>query len=133
MPFKPGEIHTEGGRKGYEFERRQFTKMAELLEKYLEVAERILTDKEKPNDGRKVQLLSADMRKVLDKLHASKQETETTIKLPQSLIGLLMYAKRSSGESIDLVAGVDTRSDLLLPGDSQNSIVGQGEGDPSSS
>ena len=92
MTFQEGKIANPNGRPGYTFEKEQLNKMRELLNKYLEVAERILGDNEKPRDEKKIQVLSADMRKILDKLHASPQalkvdgEIRMPIYLPSSLM-----------------------------------------------
>lgn len=89
--FQKGVATPGAGRPGYEFESRQLKQMRELLDKYLAVAERILNDQERANDHKKIQLLSADMRKVLDKLHPSKTESkeEKVVKLPKPLLSYL--------------------------------------------
>lgn len=87
MPFQEGQIANPRGRPGYEFEKSQLEKMGALIEKYLQVAERILTDTEKPSDAKKIQLLSADMRKILDKLHASRSDfTSKGERLPPQIM-----------------------------------------------
>lgn len=92
MPFQKGEIHTQGGRKGYEFERAQLTKMREMLDKYLVLIEKVLDNKSTNNDYSKLMTIGADMRKILDKLHANPQslkvdgEIRLPLYLPSSLI-----------------------------------------------
>lgn len=87
MPFEKGKATKGAGRKGYEIEQAQLEKMRAILNKYLVKVERILENKEKKTDARAVQLLSKDIRKILDKLHATKQETDVSIKeLPQPIL-----------------------------------------------
>lgn len=92
MPFQKGEIHTDGGRKGYEFERDQLQKMRGMLTKYLVLVEKVLDDKSNNQDYSKLITIGADMRKILDKLHASPQalkvdaEVKHILYLPSSLI-----------------------------------------------
>jgi hypothetical protein len=93
MPFQKGVVTPGSGRKGFEYEYNQLKTMKELLNKYLEVAQRILNDEDRPRDARKIQLLSSDMRAILNKLHASKTDvTSDGEKLPTPLLHVLHNA-----------------------------------------
>mgnify|MGYP001616208692 FL=1 len=92
MPLQKGEIHTNGGRKGYEFERDQLRKMREMLSKYLILVEKVLDGKDNNKDYAKLATVGADMRKILDKLHATPQslKVDGEIRLPLYLPSSLM-------------------------------------------
>ena len=83
MPFKEGnQLAKDKGRKGYEFEEKNLERMTRMLEKYLKLVEQVLDDKdnnENLNAYAKLSTIGADMRKILDKLHASKTESDTRI------------------------------------------------------
>ena len=95
MPFQKGEVHTQGGRRGYEFEREQLTKMRNMLTKYLILVEKVLDDKSTNNDYSKLITIGADMRKILDKLHATPQslKVDGEIRLPLYLPSSLMQKR----------------------------------------
>jgi len=76
MPFEKGN-KLSPGRRGYEIEYNRLKKMEKILDKYLVKVDRILEGEEKPRDAKIIQLLSADIRKIIDKLHVSKQDVTT--------------------------------------------------------
>lgn len=79
MPFQEGNKLAEGhGRKGYEYEEEQLKEMRTSLTKYLALIQKVLDDKESEKDYTKIEKIGADMRKIMDKLHASKEKQEHT-------------------------------------------------------
>jgi len=79
MPFEIGNKLGEtsgGGRKGYEFELEQMDKMTSILTKYLAIIDKILDDEAEDRDYKKIEKVGADVRKILDKIHASRTEEE---------------------------------------------------------
>jgi len=86
MPFQEGNQLAKdngGGRKGYEFEREQLQRMYKLFDGYLTLLEKLMADVEDEKIIKKLNLLGADIRKIIDKLHASKTDmTSAGEKLP---------------------------------------------------
>jgi len=97
MPFEPGNKTAEGhGRKGYEFEASQLKTMRNMFSKYLVIMERIFKDEykeekkyRKKRDILNMSILGPDIRKIMDKLHASKSESDDSLRviLPKPLLG----------------------------------------------
>lgn len=54
------------------FEENQLKEMKEMLTDYLKLVKRVLVGKSDVDDYAKLSTIGADMRKILDKLHASK-------------------------------------------------------------
>lgn len=79
MPFQKGKATLGAGRKGYEFERQQLERMSAVWNKFLTLLEKAISSRNEIDIKviKKLQLLGPDMRKILDKLHASKQENKT--------------------------------------------------------
>ena len=80
MPFEKDNKLAEGhGRKGYEIEQAQLEKMRKILDKDLDIIERI-QGQEVINavDKEKLQISQARIAKYLDKLHVSKSATDIT-------------------------------------------------------
>ena len=67
-----------GGRKGYEFEKQQLYKMRELTDTYLTLVERAMNGELTRSQRDDLNLISKSMNKVLDKLHANRQQTDIT-------------------------------------------------------
>ena len=77
MPFIKGQKpYTQGGRKGYSYERKQLEQMRKIVSKYLDVVERIMDDKPTSTDYGKLSTISIEARKIMDKLHANKEHME---------------------------------------------------------
>lgn len=79
MPFEKGigsKIYKNVGRKGYEYEQETLTKMRDLLNKDLNIAKDIQSGELDETKLKKLNVLQARMLKIMDKLHASKTETE---------------------------------------------------------
>ena len=101
MPFEKGNQLAKGiGRPALEYEQEQLQTMRKLLDKYLLVAGRILGDTEKEKDARKIQLLSSDMKAILNKLHASRQTQEHSgeINLPTPIYNGQSVQKHNGNE-----------------------------------
>lgn len=97
MPFQEGNQLAKGeGRKGYEFEKEQLTAMREMLDKYLTIAARILDEEERPKDIKKIETLSGDMRKIMDKLHPSKQDNKMDLTSGGKPIPLFDYVRNNN-------------------------------------
>ena len=77
MPFQKG--NNLGGRKGYGFEKKQMKMMAQVLNEYLPIIIRILKTGGDNADYAKLTTVGADARKIMDKLHATKQENKTEL------------------------------------------------------
>lgn len=79
MPFEKGKATEGAGRKGYELEQEQLERMRKILNKDLEIVERI-QGQEVINEVDKEKLLISQARisKYLDKLHVSKSATDVT-------------------------------------------------------
>ena len=73
MPFEKGN-KLSPGRKGYEIESTQLDRMRDLLDKYIGLLETAIEDTEDEKVIKRLQLLGNDMRKILDKLHASRSD-----------------------------------------------------------
>jgi hypothetical protein len=104
MPFQKGNQLAKGiGRPAMEIERSQLEEMSVLLGKYLKVAGNILEDKDTERDIKKIQLLGSDMRAILNKLHATKTETEVTGNLILNIEQEVQnkYANQNTGNSIE--------------------------------
>ena len=96
MPFEKGQSGNPEGRKGYGYEKQQLEKMMELINKYLIVCEQILSGEYTHRDVEIIKILSPDLRKMMDKLHASKSEQDTTLELGDNLASILLHAHRRS-------------------------------------
>lgn len=65
-----------GGRKGYELENEQLQRMRKIIDADLKVLEKIYRGKATEKDFKKLTITQARVGKYLDKLHASKSETD---------------------------------------------------------
>jgi len=84
MPFEKGNQlakNAGGGRKGYEIEKRQLEKMRALVDKDIALLEKLYKGKFKKEDIALLQLTQTRISKYLDKLHASKSESEESKRL----------------------------------------------------
>lgn len=68
-----------GGRKGFEYEAKQIKKMRGLFNRALILAGKIQVGKATDREKESHQLLLKLILKIMDKLHATKQETEIKI------------------------------------------------------
>ena len=74
MPLKKGigsKIYPNTGRKGYEWEDNHLKEMREGITIWLQLIKKVLTGKATAADYAKLAAISADMRKILDKLHSN--------------------------------------------------------------
>jgi len=100
MPFEQGNQLAKGhGRKGYEIEQEQLETMIKMLSKYLIVIDKILDDKAEDKDYTKLEKVGADMRKIFDKLHASREKSNIEISLSDNLIDLFRNAADQTADN----------------------------------
>ena len=85
MPFQIG--NKLGGRKGYEWEEGQLKEMREMLTSYLQLVKKVLVGKSSVDDYAKLTTIGADMRKIMDKMHASKSDVKVEADKPVLIIG----------------------------------------------
>ena len=77
MPFALGNQLAKGiGRSGYAIEQKQLEDMRRILGKYLRLVEKVQDEKASTDDYAKITTIGADVRKILDKLHATKTHEE---------------------------------------------------------
>ena len=83
MPAPTGNQYAKGnrggGRKGYEYEKIQSERMIGLLNKYLELMEKIEKGETNEKDTSVFNALTKPSMKIMDKLHANKQDTRLEI------------------------------------------------------
>lgn len=77
MPWQKGH-KPMGGRKGYEWEEAQLVKMRKILNKDLNILERLQNKQITPEDEKRLQLAQSRVLKIMDKLHVSKTQTDVT-------------------------------------------------------
>ena len=88
MPFEKGNKLAVGGkgggRKGYEFEEEQMTKMRKILNKALVLTEKVMSGDASIKEAMAYENSIRMVLKIMDKLHANKQfiEGEITGNLP---------------------------------------------------
>ena len=68
------------------YQEEQLKEMREMLTSYLQLVKKVLVGKSNVDDYAKLTTIGADMRKILDKLHASKTETKIDIDKPILII-----------------------------------------------
>lgn len=95
-----------GGRKGYGFEFQQMERMKEMIGKYLDIMDKIFNKKADNDDWAILQTLGPDIRKILDKVHASKTESkieDSTPRLTQNIVVLLdkIYGRKRIIRNVD--------------------------------
>lgn len=81
MPWQKGHQYSKGhGRPGYVIEQAQLKKMRNILTRDLNILEKTQNAKTElnPLDEKKLQIAKERVMKIMDKLHASKQETDVT-------------------------------------------------------
>lgn len=89
MPFQKGntintgKVNNPKGRKGFEWEKSQLTKMSTLITNILMLADKIYEGTASKKEEKAFGLLNKFSGKVLDKLHASKQHNE--FELPDNI------------------------------------------------
>lgn len=88
-----------GGRKGYEWESRQRTRMKEIVDEYLGLVQNILDDP-KEEDVTKLKILEKSLLKVLDKMHASKSEEKREYELGDNIIALIQNANKETNNHL---------------------------------
>lgn len=80
MPFKKGNQEAKGskggGRKGFQLEAKQYKKMLKLTDLYLAIFEKILKGKPTTEERMRFEDVRQAMGKIIDKLHASKQDSQ---------------------------------------------------------
>ncbi len=77
MTFVKDVPTPNSGRKGYELEQAQLEKMRRILDKDLEIIERLQNAEEiNPNDKLKLDISQTRVGKYLDKLHSSKTDVD---------------------------------------------------------
>jgi hypothetical protein len=77
-----------GGRKGYEFEKKQLEKMTKILNKGLVLLKKIQGGRANEKEIERFQILERSVLKIMDKLHANKQETKLLAEARVVLEGL---------------------------------------------
>lgn len=78
MPFQKGNKLAagikSGGRKGFEFEAKQYKKMLKMTDLYYGLLEKILKGKPTTEERMRFEDVRQAMGKIIDKLHANKQD-----------------------------------------------------------
>jgi len=92
--FQPGNQVAKGhGRKGYEYESKQYKKMLKLTDLYLKLMESMLKGKPTTEERIRFEDVRSAMGKIIDKLHASKGESielgDRTLPIPIININLI--------------------------------------------
>jgi len=104
MPFQKGHTLSKGnpggGRKGYEYEKKQVLRMRKLLNGILTLGEKIQSGKAKPEHLKRFEVLLKLNLKIMDKLHANKQyiDWDDNKKLPFNIIIQESDGRRDKGE-----------------------------------
>ena len=89
MPFEKGKATPGAGRKGFEVEQSQLERMRKVLDKDLQIIERLQDAKEiDPVDEKKLAISQARVSKYLDKLHASKTEMDLSGEITKKIIAI---------------------------------------------
>ena len=83
MPFTKGHKlsvgNKGGGRKGYEFERKQLEQMQKIVSKDFALVEKLYNDTATEEDLEKLSSLQSRVLKYLDKLHPTKSSPQVQI------------------------------------------------------
>ena len=83
MPFAIGNKLNvgshRGGRRGYEYEKKQLDSMKKLLNRFIVLADKIYDGKATPQQKDAFERLRPFVMKAMDKIHASKSETKVDV------------------------------------------------------
>lgn len=90
MPFEKGnQLGKNAGRKGFDLEQSQLETMRRILDKDLKIIERLQDAEEiNPVDEKKLSISQSRVSKYLDKLHASKTETELKGEITSKIVSV---------------------------------------------
>ena len=107
MPFQKGHRlsvgNKGGGRKGYEFEKKQMEKMRKILNKALVLTEKILSNKATIKEAMAYENSLRMVLKIMDKIHANKKYLEADIsgELPFKIVEIKREEEEKKEEKKD--------------------------------